>query len=157
MSPLVTRRSVRAILFDARGQLLLIKRIKPDQPLYWTAPGGGVEPGDADLVAALHRELDEELGATVNACQQVFSHSSETETGVSVQHFFVCRLISLDRDKRSGPEFKDPQRGNYDIDIVSFSKENLARIDLKPAALKYFVQSNRQALLNLVQSRSNGT
>jgi ADP-ribose pyrophosphatase YjhB (NUDIX family) len=106
----IARRSVRAILLDAEGRLVLIKRTKPDQPPYWTAPGGGVESGDADLEAALHRELGEELGATLDGCQQVFVYNSETETGVSVQHFFVCRIGAVDLTARIGPEFKDPGR-----------------------------------------------
>nr|WP_198152792.1 NUDIX domain-containing protein [Pseudofrankia sp. DC12] len=37
------RRAARAILINDLGQLVLIKRTKPDQAPYWTAPGGGVE------------------------------------------------------------------------------------------------------------------
>ena len=32
---------------------------------YWLTPGGGVEPEDATVVDALHREVDEELGAKI--------------------------------------------------------------------------------------------
>src|SRR6476620_1878881 len=57
----VVKRTALAILLDA-DELLLIKRTKPDEPPYWITPGGGVEPEDATVVDALHREVDEELG-----------------------------------------------------------------------------------------------
>lgn len=53
------RRAARAILIDDLGRLVLIKRTKPGQPPYWTAPGGGVEDTDASVEAALYRELAE--------------------------------------------------------------------------------------------------
>lgn len=146
---MIARRSVRAILLDAEGRLVLIKRTKPDQPPYWTTPGGGVESDDADLESALRRELGEELGATVDGCQQVFLYSSKAETGVSVQHFFVCSVGSVDPTARTGPEFEDPRRGGYDVDFVNLSGESLAWIDLKPTALRDFVQDNREAILDL--------
>jgi 8-oxo-dGTP diphosphatase len=50
---------------DSDGQLLLSRR-RPDQslPNCWEFPGGKVEPGEAP-VAALVREIEEELGCTV--------------------------------------------------------------------------------------------
>ena len=59
----VGRRAVRAILTDDRGRLVLIRRTRPGQPPYWTAPGAGVENGHGSVEAALHRALAEELGA----------------------------------------------------------------------------------------------
>ncbi|MDX6313757.1 MAG: hypothetical protein QOF44_3221, partial [Streptomyces sp.] len=58
----VVKRTARAILLDG-DSLVLIKRTKPGLSPYWITPGGGVDPGDATIVDALHRELDEELGA----------------------------------------------------------------------------------------------
>ncbi|MEL7415804.1 MAG: NUDIX domain-containing protein [Pseudomonadota bacterium] len=37
---------------------------RPAYPGYWSMPGGHVEPGES-LIAALHRELQEELGIAV--------------------------------------------------------------------------------------------
>lgn len=93
----VGRRSVRAILIDGLDQLMLIKRTKPGQAPYWTAPGGGVEDTDASMEAALRRELAEELGAETAGVSQVFLVSSPSDAGVAVQHFFVARLV------RAGP------------------------------------------------------
>ncbi len=67
----VGRRAARAILIDDECRLVLIKRTKPGQAPYWTAPGGGVEDSDASAEAALYRELAEELGAKATDASQV--------------------------------------------------------------------------------------
>ncbi|WP_233573833.1 NUDIX domain-containing protein [Amycolatopsis panacis] len=143
----VGRRAARAILIDDLGRLVLIKRTKPGQAPYWTAPGGGVEDTDASVEAALYRELAEELGAKATDASQVFLFSSPSDGGVAVQHFFVARLAGLDESDRSGPEFSDPSRGGYDLDRVDLRGDDLASIDLKPTALKEFILANREALL----------
>jgi 8-oxo-dGTP diphosphatase len=67
---------VAALCTDARGRVLLTQRL-PGQPMggLWELPGGKVEPGEAP-VAALARELSEELGcaARVGAVYDVVHH-----------------------------------------------------------------------------------
>lgn len=58
---------VRAILLTTAGSMLVINRICPGIPPYQVLVGGGVEPEDADLEAALLREVHEEIaGEAVN-------------------------------------------------------------------------------------------
>jgi 8-oxo-dGTP diphosphatase len=56
---------VAGLIIGADGRILITQR-RADQalPLQWEFPGGKVEPGEAP-VAALARELTEELGVTV--------------------------------------------------------------------------------------------
>jgi 8-oxo-dGTP diphosphatase len=67
---------VAALVRDEAGRVLLTQR-RADQPmpLLWEFPGGKVEPGEAP-VAALERELAEELGcgARVGAIFEVVFH-----------------------------------------------------------------------------------
>lgn len=63
----VVKRVARATLIDDDQRLLLIKRTKPGQEPYWTAPGGGIEPDDPSAEGGLIRELREELGAEASA------------------------------------------------------------------------------------------
>ncbi|WP_326550050.1 NUDIX hydrolase [Micromonospora sp. NBC_01813] len=142
----IVRRSMRAILLDEHDQVLLIKRVEPGQEPYWTAPGGGLEPTDSSLEAALRRELREELGAEAEQFSQVFLFSSPSGEGVSVQHFFSCRLTSVDENERSGPEFSDQSRGGYLLDRVPVDR--IPEVDLKPDALKDFIVSNAEALIS---------
>ena len=75
----VGRQAARAILIDDDGRLVLIKRTKPGQAPYWTAPGGGVDATDVSVEAALHRELAEELGAEASGAAG-FSCSARRRT-----------------------------------------------------------------------------
>jgi 8-oxo-dGTP pyrophosphatase MutT (NUDIX family) len=143
----VGRQAARAILIDDEGRLVLIKRTKPGQAPYWTAPGGGIDPADASVEAALHRELAEELGAEASGAARVFLFSSPSDAGVAVQHFFVARLKKLDESARGGPEFQNAARGSYDLDRIGLRDDGLASVDLKPAALKEFILANKDALL----------
>ncbi len=57
---------VAAALIDADGRVLVQQR-PPDKPMagLWEFPGGKVDPGESPE-AALRRELDEELGLTID-------------------------------------------------------------------------------------------
>ncbi len=143
----IVRRSVRAILLDEHDRLVLIKRVKPGQAPYWTTPGGGLESTDASLEAALRRELHEELGAEADRFAQVYLFTAPDGEGVSMQHFFACRLLRMDERVRTGQEFADPSRGGYRLDRVMIDK--LPAVDLKPDALKEFIAANEEALLSV--------
>ncbi|MCK1794658.1 NUDIX hydrolase [Streptomyces sp. XM4193] len=151
----VVKRTARAILLDG-DELLLIKRTKPDRPPYWITPGGGVEPGDESVVAALHREVDEELGAKVVDVVPAFvdtvpyslADDGEPADGrplpadaVKVQHFFVCRLESMDTSRRHGPEVDEP-RGAYEIVRIPFTREGIASVDVVPPTLSAHLRRN---------------
>jgi 8-oxo-dGTP diphosphatase len=57
---------VGAVIKDARGRLLLIKRGHEPGAGLWSLPGGRVEPGETDA-EALVREMQEETGLAVVA------------------------------------------------------------------------------------------
>ncbi|HEY7175139.1 MAG TPA: NUDIX domain-containing protein [Micromonosporaceae bacterium] len=143
----IGRRAARAILIDDQDRLVLIKRTKPGQPSYWTAPGGGIDDTDASAEAALRRELHEELGAEAAGASRVFLFSSPSDAGIAIQHFFVARLTKLDESARNGPEFEDSSQGAYDVDRVDLHGDDLTSVDLRPGALKEFILANRGALL----------
>jgi 8-oxo-dGTP diphosphatase len=69
MSSVNLRHAVRAIILDQDDRILLCRFAisKPDGTIVvWAAPGGGVETGET-LLAALRRELYEEVGLTLDA------------------------------------------------------------------------------------------
>ncbi|GGO49210.1 hypothetical protein GCM10012287_26020 [Streptomyces daqingensis] len=163
----VVKRTARAVLLDCGGtgsaggpapaapHLVLIKRTKPGLEPYWITPGGGVEPGvDRTVVDALHREVDEELGGKVTDVVPAFvdtvPHTTESgESGVKVQHFFVCRLVSMDLSRRHGPEVDEPS-GEYDIVRVPFTREGVTSVDVVPPALRSYLERNIEGVLALL-------
>ncbi|MET9292164.1 NUDIX hydrolase [Streptomyces sp. NPDC003077] len=141
----VVKRTARAILLDD-ADLVLIKRTKPERAPYWITPGGGVEPQDATVVDALHRELDEELGAKVTDVVPVFVDTVEHVDdrgvdGVKVQHFFLCRLESMDLTRRHGPEVEAPD-GRYEVVRVPFTRVGIASVDIVPLSLRHYLDGN---------------
>ena len=153
----VVKRTARAIVLDGH-RIILIKRTKPGIAPYWVTPGGGVEPDDASLLAALHREIDEELGGTVVDAVPVFVDTTEHlaedgSHGVKVVYFFVCHLESMDLDRRHGPEITDPN-GEYEVVRVPFTRMGLASVDIRPLTLRHYLDANIEAVLGLLESNS---
>lgn len=131
---------VRSILLTPAGDLMFIKRIKPDKPApYWLAPGGGVEAWDKSLEDALHRELCEELGATIEILSHEFVLRHEKASKQLEEHFFICRLHHYDLALRHGPEFNDPSRGQFLPDAVPLSRYALNRIHIKTDPLRVWL------------------
>lgn len=131
---------VRAVLLDAEGNLVLFERTRPGRAVYYSTPGGGVEPGDADLESALRRELDEELRAEVTAPIWLMSVDRVHDNGKrNRHHVFVCRLLSMRPAERYGPEFTDPAKGGYAVVRVPCTQAGLTAVDLHPASLKEYL------------------
>ncbi|MEZ0092754.1 NUDIX domain-containing protein [Streptacidiphilus sp. EB129] len=154
----VVKRTARAILLDqgAGGpQLVLIKRTKPGRPPYWITPGGGVEPTDPTVVDALHRELSEELGGKASDIVPAFvdtvpfsHHDDGTPAhrhGVKVQHFFVCRLESMDLSRRHGPEVDEPN-GEYEVVRLPFTREGVTSVNVVPPSLRAYLAANVEGI-----------
>lgn len=146
----VAKQSARALLFDSEWRLVFIKRTRPGQEPYWVSVGGGLEPDDADAEAALHREVFEELGGKIDGVRQVFLVTDDLPEGVSLQHVFVARLVSMDPSHRTGAEFTEPELGIYEVVTVPATREALADIRLLPQRLAEFVQANVHGLLALL-------
>jgi 8-oxo-dGTP pyrophosphatase MutT (NUDIX family) len=149
----VIKRTARAILLDD-DQLILIKRVRPGVPAYWVTPGGGVEPDDGSVAEALHREVDEELGATVSGAVPAFVDTmdhvaDDGARGVKVQHFFVCRLETMDLARRHGPEIEAPN-GTYDVVRVPFTPEGVTSVRLTPPSLRAYLAANIEGVRALL-------
>ena len=145
-----TNRRVRAILLTGNGSVLLIKRVKPNDPSpYWVAPGGGVEQDDHNLYETLQRELDEELGATATVLDTAFVLEHSKAGKQLEEHFFICRLQNYDVNKRYGPEFDDPSRGEYIPDEISLDDDALQRINIKTPEMRQWMVEHLDYLRDL--------
>ncbi|MEU6716625.1 NUDIX hydrolase [Nonomuraea sp. NPDC046802] len=144
------RPSVRGVLLDHDERLVLFRRTVPGRDVYWSVPGGHVEPQDTSLEQTLHRELLEELGATVFAVTPLTVVSYPLEGGVKTQHVYGCRLVSMDPELRYGPEFEDPSRGVYEVERVLLEETEITSRRLLPEAVAEYLSANIAALPHLI-------
>lgn len=133
---------VRALLITPVGDLLTIRQVRPGQDPYCVLPGGGVDAGE-DLETALARELREEIAATAD----IHSLLYVLERGGERQYFYLvrARAWSASPGDRSGPEFGDPARGEYDLQTIPLTAGALAAIDLKPDPVSELLLSHLRA------------
>jgi 8-oxo-dGTP pyrophosphatase MutT (NUDIX family) len=96
-TPTSIRPGVAAVLRDATGRIVLHRRRVGGG---WAPPSGAVEPGE-DVVAALHREIQEETALTATIKRAVGVYSDPAYMIVAypdgrVVHFvttlFLCRV-----------------------------------------------------------------
>ena len=116
------RKLVVAGLILGDDQRILITQRRADQalPLQWEFPGGKVEPAEAP-VAALVRELQEELGVTV-AVGRIWDVLFHAYPGFDlVMLVYVCRIVD------------GSPRAVEVADLAWVAAPDLARWDILPA------------------------
>ena len=90
-------RGVKVMLFNADGEILLIRNSYGASNLF-LLPGGGVRPWERPLDAA-RREVREELGCSVEALVPLSMHSTSAEGKRDTVHLFEARIAgSLQAD-----------------------------------------------------------
>lgn len=106
------RPAARGLVADADDRLLLCRLDLPHQDVVvWTPPGGGVEPGE-DPVAALHRELDEEVGLAVDGNPLHVWHQEVVAAGHAEGYDGIVNDYFLVRADTFEP------RGSFDDDAL---------------------------------------
>ncbi|MGW2780329.1 NUDIX domain-containing protein [Streptomyces populi] len=135
------RRNVRAVLLD-RDHLVFLSRGWPGGRVYCTTVGGGVEPDDADLEAALRREVMEEIGATIGPVSEFLTVTEPGERVTVVQHYFLADVLEMDLDRRNGPELDDPDTGNFSPVRVALDVSAVAALDLQPVELADYLRDH---------------
>lgn len=82
-----------AVVHDAVGRLLVVRRARPPAAGSWSIPGGRCEPGE-DPAAACAREVTEETGLVVEVGRLIGTVERPGPGGsVYVIDDFACRLV----------------------------------------------------------------
>ena len=122
------KHAVKAIIFNAKGQLLLQKRdVKKDLPYpgYWNFFGGMVEKKE-EYKLALKRELKEELSVNLkNISNETFSWTWHNDWMPTVNHFFSIYLS--DQNLINSFKLKEGQKMSW------FNLDNLYQINMVPS------------------------
>ncbi len=90
---------VGAVIWNRRGEIVLIRRAKPPRLDEWSIPGGHLEWGES-LKDAVTREVLEETGLSIDIVGliDVVDSLSRNETGAVVRHYvlidFAARTVS---------------------------------------------------------------
>ncbi|WP_405566937.1 NUDIX domain-containing protein [Streptomyces phaeochromogenes] len=132
------RHKVRAVLLDG-DHLVFLRRGWPGAGPYWTTVGGSVEPDDADLEAALRREVMEEIGARIGPVTEVLSVTEPGGATTVVEHYFLADLLDMRLDRRHGPELDSPDTGDFEPVRVALRVAAVTALDLQPAELAEYV------------------
>lgn len=106
---------------------------------YCTTVGGGVEPRDADLEAALRREVMEEIGATIGPAVEFLTLTEPGGRTTVVRHYFRADVLDLDPDRRDGPELDDPDTGDFSTVRVAPEASALRALELQPPELAAYL------------------
>ena len=96
---------VVAALIERDGRYLITQRRETAVlPLLWDFPGGRVERGESDE-AALAREVDERLGASVEVGQLISFVNHPYDKYAVDLHLYECTLLSDDLYCRAVKEY----------------------------------------------------
>jgi 8-oxo-dGTP pyrophosphatase MutT (NUDIX family) len=142
------RVSVRALLLDENDELIVFRRSVQGRGVYYSAPGGKIDPGEDDETA-LRRELFEELGATVGELRYLFE-APATDRYPTAHRFYATRLQSMDITQRTGTEFDNPVKGTFDVERIPCRSKALRAFPFVPPELALYLRDNADSVPSLV-------
>src|SRR5689334_1898870 len=142
------RVSVRALLLDEDDELIVFRRFMPGRGVYYSAPGGKIDPGEDDETA-LRRELFEELGATAGELHYLFE-AEATDRYPTAHRFYATRLVSMDIGLRTGTEFHNPAKGTYDVERIPCQSKALRAFPWVPPELALYLLKNADSVPSLI-------
>src|SRR4051794_2374681 len=116
---------VGAVVHDARGRLLLIRRGHAPSAGLWSVPGGRMEPGETEAEAVV-REVAEETGLRVRPERVLGRVRIDGDGVVFTVTDWTCALT--DPDPR-------PVAGDDAADVVFVDAAGLATLDMAPGVL----------------------
>ena len=96
-----------AVVRDAEGRLLLVRRGRPPSAGLWSVPGGRVEAGETPAQAAV-REVREETGLEVNVGDLL----ATVEIGEFLVHDFAAHVVG--GELRAGDDAADVRWCTFD-------------------------------------------
>jgi 8-oxo-dGTP diphosphatase len=97
---------VGAILHDARGRLLVVRRANDPGRGRWSVPGGRVEPGESDESAVV-REVAEETGLLVTVLGYVGAVRRPAPGGGTFHIRDFAARLATDADPVAGDDADD--------------------------------------------------
>jgi 8-oxo-dGTP diphosphatase len=124
--------SVVACIVDEQERVLLTRRCVPPFCDQWVMPGGKIDHGES-ILAALHREVREEVGLEirVEGLIDVFEH---LKVGDAEDHFVILYYRAAPTGGVLTPD------GDECTEAVWMIKENLPGLDLPPGARHILVR-----------------
>lgn len=115
MEDKMMKKRVSAVIVND-GNILLIRRVKPDKE-YYTFPGGSIEEGENDR-HAMWREIKEELSVDVIVKQLLFAIENQDKIEL---YFLIGECVGV--PKLGGPEKERMTDENqYHIEWVKLSE-----------------------------------
>lgn len=132
---------VRAVILGGEGDkrtVVLIKRTKPEQEIYYVFPGGGVEEGESKEQALL-REIKEEVGVTVDIVQLLVSVPLHLAKGDEMEYFYLCKITDGIIGSGDGPEFQEGGVYEGEHKIQEIPVKEIGRLNLLPSKMKDFI------------------
>ncbi|MEU7097705.1 NUDIX domain-containing protein [Streptomyces longwoodensis] len=123
---------------------MFLRREWPGGTSYYTTVGGGIEAEDADLEAALRREVMEEIGATIGPASEFLTLIEPGDKVTVVHHFFRADVLDMDLNRRSGPELDDSDMGAFSPVRVALDASAVGALELHPPELADYLHGHAE-------------
>ncbi|KAG8424143.1 hypothetical protein J3458_000969 [Metarhizium acridum] len=138
-----------ALVFDARGRILLVQRTSHDSmPDLWEVPGGAVDDDDASILHGCARELWEEAGVAARRMARLVTEGPGADAFQEFRNSTRSKLIGKFQFEVEVPEGQavrlDP---NEHQDFAWATEEEVVREEVAGKRIPFTKRSHKHVIL----------